>query len=192
MIHEMIIIAIISISIALIRKRKISNLENIKIKGLGFFILSLLVQNGSIFIVSKYSETSIGMFINDYFTWIHCFSYQLILIGIALNLEKNYMKIFFIGTVMNFTVILFNGMQMPVRLPLEMKNSWENFLYLNSSKDLIHTLMDNDTRFKLLGDIIILRNPYPFTKVISLGDVALLIGFFDLIQEETLPQKKTI
>lgn len=189
MIHEMIIVAVVSVSIALIRKRKISNLENIKIKGLGFFILSLLVQNGSVYIGTKYSSTAVGSYINNYFVWIHCLSYQLILIGIALNLEKKYMKIFFIGTILNFVVILFNGMKMPVRIPVGMEYSWENFLYLKKNEDLIHTLMDKNTKLKVLGDILILKKPYPFTKAVSLGDILLLFGFYNLIQEETLVKK---
>jgi len=187
MIHEMIIIAALSLFVAVLRKRKISNLENIRIKGLGFFILSLMVQSGSVFIAVNWSNSEFGTLINNYFEWIHCISYQLILIGIALNLEKRYMKVFFIGTVMNFTVILFNGMKMPVKIPIGMENSWENFVFLSSSRDLIHILMDENTRLKFLGDIFILKKPYPFTKAVSLGDILLLIGFFDLIQRETLP-----
>jgi len=188
MIHEMIIVATLSIIVAIARKRKISNLENIRIKGLGFFILSLLVQSGSVFIAGKWNNSEFGILIKDYFEWIHCISYQLILIGIALNLQKRYMKVFFLGTVMNFTVILFNVMRMPVKIPVGMENSWENFVFLNSSKDLIHIIMDENTRLKFLGDIFILKKPYPFIKAISLGDILLLIGFFDLIQKETLPQ----
>jgi hypothetical protein len=188
MIHEMIIIAALSLIVAVLKKRKISNLENIRIKGLGFFILSLLVQSGSVFIASNWSNSEFGILIKDYFDWIHCISYQLILIGIALNIEKRYMKVFFIGTVMNFTVILLNGMKMPVKIPLGMESSWENFVFLSSSRDLIHIIMDENTRLKFLGDIFIFKKPYPFTKAVSLGDFFLLIGFFDLIQMETLPK----
>jgi hypothetical protein len=189
MIQELIIIALISLGIAYFRKKDVSTLENIKIKGLGFFILSLLIQSGGVYLALNYNDWVVGNFLKEHFIWLHCISYQLILIGIALNLEKNYMKIFFVGTLLNFTVILLNGMKMPVRLPLDMANAWENFVYLNSSKDLIHTLMDTSTRLNFLGDIFVLRDPYPFTKAVSIGDILLLLGFFIMVQEETSPKE---
>ncbi len=185
MIQELIITGFISTAVAYFRNKDISTLENIKIKGLGFFIFSLLMQSGGVYIALNYTSTNIGSFINEYFIWIHCISYQLILIGIVLNLEKTYMKIFFFGTVLNFTVILFNGMKMPVRLPLDISNAWENFIVLNSSRDLIHTIMNSNTRLNFLGDIFVLKDPYPFTKAVSIGDIFLLLGFFFMIQEES-------
>jgi len=190
MIQELIIVGLISISVAYFRNKNISNLENIQVKGLGFFIFSLIIQSGGVYVALNYGSSDIGSLINEYFIWIHCISYQLILIGIALNLEKKYMKIFFFGTLLNFTVILFNGMKMPVRVPMDMANSWENFLYLNDSKDLIHTLMNTSTKLNFLGDIFILKEPYPFKKAVSIGDMFLLVGFFVMIQEETKYQTK--
>ena len=184
MIQELIIISVISAVVAYFKNKDISTLENVEIKGLGFFILSFLIQSGGVYVALNYGDTKIGSLINYYFIWLHCISYQLILIGIALNLEKRYMKIFFVGTLLNFTVIIFNGMKMPVRLPLDMTNAWENFIYLNSSKDLIHTIMNSNTRLNFLGDIFVLKDPYPFTKAVSIGDILLLLGFFFMIQEE--------
>src|SRR6056297_2056571 len=126
MIQELIIVGLISISVAYFRNKNISNLENIQVKGLGFFIFSLIIQSGGVYIALNYGSSDIGSFINEYFIWIHCISYQLILIGIVLNIEKRYMKIFFLGTLLNFTVILLNGMKMPVRLPPDINNAWEN------------------------------------------------------------------
>src|SRR6056297_3049633 len=103
MIHEAVIIATISVFIALVRNKDISTLEKVKIKGLGFFIVSFLIQTVGVYIAANYNESSIGSLIEKYFVWIHCISYQLILIGLALNFKKTYMKIFFIGTILNFT-----------------------------------------------------------------------------------------
>ncbi|MBV1758829.1 MAG: DUF5317 domain-containing protein [Dethiosulfatibacter sp.] len=185
MIHELIITIFISLLIVVLRKRKISNLIDIEIKGLPLFVASFLLQFISGLIVKNYYATTIGQFIYTFFPYIHSLSYQLILIGIVLNIEKNYMKLFLIGTLMNFTVILFNGMKMPVRIPPEYPFSWENYSYLAYGKDLIHTALTKDTRLKFLADIIILNDPYPFNKTISIGDIFLLIGFGWFIQEET-------
>jgi len=185
MIQELIAILLLSIAVAYFRNKDISTLEDIKIKGLGFFIFSFIIQSGGVYIALNYGNTIIGGLINEYFIWIHCISYQLILIGIVLNIEKRYMKIFFLGTLLNFTVILLNGMKMPVRLPPDINNAWENFIVLNSSRDLIHTIMNGNSRLNFLGDIFVLKDPYPFTKAVSIGDIFLLLGFFFMIQEES-------
>lgn len=185
MIHELIIVLFISLIIVVIGKRKISRLIDVEIKGLPLFAVSFLLQFISGVVVKNFNDTTIGQYVYTYFPYIHSLSYQLILIGIVLNIEKHYMKLFLIGTLMNFTVILFNGMKMPVRIPPEYPFSWENYSYLAYGKDLIHTALTKDTRLKILADIIILSDPYPFNKTISIGDVFLLFGFGWFIQEET-------
>jgi hypothetical protein len=91
---------------------------------------------------------------------------------------------------LNFIVILFNGMQMPVRIPPEYARAWENYIYLISGKDLIHTVMTTETRFSFLGDILMLKKPYPFNKTISIGDVFLLLGYGKFILEESKKSPK--
>lgn len=185
MIHELIIIIVISLIIVAFQKRKISSLVDVEIKGLPLFALGFLLQFTSGIVVKNFNDTAIGHYVYTFFPYIHSLSYQLVLIGIMLNIEKNYMKVFFIGTLMNFIVILANGMKMPVRIPPEYPFSWENYSYLVYGKDLIHTALTKDTRLKFLADIIILEEPYPFTKTISIGDIFLLLGFGWFIQEET-------
>lgn len=185
MIHELIITILISLIIVILRKRKISSLVDVEIKGLPLFAASFFLQFISGIIVKNSNDTTIGQYVYTFFPYIHSMSYQLILIGIVLNIEKNYMKLFLIGTLMNFTVILFNGMKMPVRIPQNYPFSWENYSYLAYGKDLIHTALTTDTRLKILADIIILNDPYPFNKTISIGDIFLLFGFGWFIQEET-------
>lgn len=190
MLHELIIVLTVSLIIAVFRKRKIINIENTEIKGLSFFAASFFLQFISNILFSRFSEGIVGVYIYSFFPIIHCLSYQLILIGAVINFEKNYMKIFFTGTMLNFIVILFNGMKMPVKIPLEHSSSWENYSYLAYGKDLIHTIMTEDTKFKFLADIIILDSPYPFKKTISIGDIFLLLGFGWFIQEETKKSPK--
>jgi|LGOV01.1.fsa_nt_gb hypothetical protein len=183
--HEVVITLIISLILAVIKKNDLKNISKVKIKGLALFPASFFLQYLSMFIVERYGDTAVGVFVTDYFMWIHLLSYQFLLVGVVLNIKKGYMKILFIGTMLNFIVILFNGMQMPVRIPPEYARAWENYIYLISGKDLIHTVMTTETRFSFLADIIMLKKPYPFNKTISIGDIFLLLGYGKFILEES-------
>lgn len=183
--HEVVITLIISLILAVIKKNDLKNISKVKIKGLALFPASFFLQYLSMFIVERYGDKAVGVFVTDYFMWIHLLSYQFLLVGVVLNIKKGYMKILFIGTMLNFIVILFNGMQMPVRIPPEYARAWENYIYLISGKDLIHTVMTTETRFSFLADIIMLKKPYPFNKTISIGDIFLLLGYGKFILEES-------
>ncbi|SHJ03012.1 hypothetical protein SAMN02745751_01597 [Dethiosulfatibacter aminovorans DSM 17477] len=184
--HEVLITLILSMAIALAGKQyDLKKISKVKIKGLALFPASFFLQYLSMFIVERYGATTAGLLVLEHFKWIHLLSYQLLLIGVVLNIKKRYMKILFIGTMLNFIVILFNGMQMPVRIPPEYAKAWENHIYLISGKDLVHTVMTEDTRFSYLGDIIMLKKPYPFNKTISIGDIFLLLGYGKFMLEES-------
>jgi len=185
MLHELVGVLIISTLIALLRGHKISSLSNTEIKGLWIFFMVFIIQFSSLFITENFSGHWFSSYIVIYFPYIHCISYQLLLACAVINFDKKYMRILFVGILLNFIVILFNDMKMPVRIPLESSNAWENYSYLQYGSDLIHTTMTKNTRFKFLADIIILDYPYPFKKIISIGDLVLIAGFGWFIQEET-------
>ena len=192
--HEVVITLIVSLIIAKIKRNDLKNISNVKIKGLALFPASFFLQYLSMFIVERYGDTAAGLFVSEYFMWIHLLSYQLLLIGVVINIRKGYMKFLFIGTMLNFIVILLNGMKMPVQIPPDYARAWENYIYLKSGIDRIHTVMTDETNLSILGDIIMLKKPYPFNKTISIGDVFLLLGYGKFILEESKKQsgvKKT-
>ena len=185
MIAEYIIIIFFSLTVIKIRKRKMNHIEEINIKVPALFIAVFFVQ----FLASFTGENSLS-FISEstartLFIILHCFSYQIMLIGIALNMENQYMKLLFAGTLMNFIVIFANGMQMPVKVPYNLKNAWENYSYLAYGKDIIHTVMTSKTKLKFLGDIINIDKPYPWPKSVSIGDLVLLSGVAWFFREES-------
>jgi hypothetical protein len=100
-----------------------------------------------------------------------------------INFKKPFMKLFFIGTLLNFIAIISNDFKMPVLVSEILANSEAKKIYLQTGQDLIHSLLTDDTRFKILCDIITLPPPYPFPKTISIGDILLLSGVFFVWQE---------
>lgn len=101
------------------------------------------------------------------------------------------MKLLFIGTLLNFIAIVSNDFKMPVLVSEVLSNVETKKIYLQTGQDLIHSLLTEDTKFKILCDIITLPPPYPFSKTISIGDVSLLLGMFTVWQESATHSKKS-
>lgn len=62
---------------------------------------------------------------------------------------------------------------MPVKLPAVYEPAF----------DLGHTLLVAETKMKFLSDIIFIGPPYPLPKILSLGDLFLIVGVFWFIQQ---------
>ena len=176
---EIIIVSVISILILLIRKVKL-DLSKIKleIKGYQIFIIAAAIEFIAVFLFKKYPDFKIFEILS-----VSYVIYPAIIIVALINIKSNYMKLFFLGTLLNFIAIAFNGFKMPVYIPESAANSQATIVFLESGLDLIHSLMTDSTRFKILCDIITIPPPYPFVKTISLGDILLLLGIFVFWQE---------
>lgn len=186
MMAEMMLISALSIAVMFLRKRRIS-LSNIRINIKGEWVLILLAATEVIAVILfKHFKNPVLMWLVS-LIWL---IYPAILYITGINFDKNYMKLFFAGTALNFAAILLNGFKMPVFIPELMQGSQATVSALRSGQDLIHSLMTDSTRLKFLCDIITLPPPYPFVKTISAGDILLLIGIFVFWQEESRKDEK--
>lgn len=179
MIVEIIILSAISILIIFFRKGKfdISNIA-VDIKGYKLFIIIAVIQIAAIFLFKIYKNNDIFKILS--MNWL---IYPVLLYVTAMNYKKSYMKLFFIGTLLNFIAIVFNDFKMPVFISETYTNSQNTILFLKSNQDLIHSIATESTRFKILCDIITIPPPYPFAKTISIGDIFLLLGIFIFWQD---------
>ena len=177
---EIIILCIISLLISFLRKGKfdISNLD-IEIKGYKLLIIMAVIEITAVFLFKIFKDKSFFKLLS--MSWL---IYPVLLYVTALNFKKNFMKLFFIGTLLNFIAIAFNDFKMPVLISETFANSQATILYLKSNQDLIHSLVNDSTHFKILCDIITIPPPYPFVKTISIGDIFLLSAIFLFWQEE--------
>lgn len=171
---------VLSLIVAKIRKGKLKNLENIEIRAWYLLLIAASIQ----IVLSLLKGRGYGLLFKDYFIYLHMISYLLMFICILLNLNKNSMKAFLIGIVLNFIVIFANGGKMPV----SMSGIWginDNIgsqLPLNEF-DIKHQGITPDTRLVYLSDIILIPEPYPLPKILSIGDIFLMIGLFMFLQE---------
>ena len=117
-------------------------------------------------------------------------SYLLLLYAIWANRHVRWMPLIGTGVVLNFVVILANGMRMPVSADmLTAVGMAQQVAAIESGRVLTYKLIDTTTRLWPLGDVIPIGPPYPIHRVISVGDIVMAIGVFLLIQHEMLARK---
>lgn len=179
MLPEIIFFSILSIFILIIRNRKI-NFTDIKleIKGYKILIAAAVIEITAEYLYGNFSHNNLLGVLS--LNWL---IYLALIIVAALNFKKTFMKLLLIGTLLNFIAIASNDFKMPVLVSDLLANADANRLYLGTGQDLIHSLLTEDTKFKILCDVITLAPPYPFPKSISIGDIFLFLGVFAFWQE---------
>lgn len=110
--------------------------------------------------------------------WLQVAAYILLLGVLWLNLAAPGMKLFGLGSLLNFIVIAANGGTMPV------SPSALALFAVSKLPSGTHSLLTPESRFWFLADIIPLWLPYP--QVISVGDIFLVAGMFFFIQQRML------
>ena len=183
MYFEIIFFSLLSILIAivvlLIKKRNFDfNRYNTKIKGYKVLILAAVIKIAAEFLFRKY--TNVNLFRILSLNWLIYFG---LLYVSLLNIKRSYMMLFFLGALFNFAAIATNDFKMPVYMSELLSDVETKKMFLLSGKDLVHSLLTEETKFKFLCDIITLHPPYPFPKTISVGDVFLLSGIFAFWQD---------
>ncbi len=179
---------VLGLIVAIFRKGKIRNIENMHIKGWYLFLIAGLIQGAVSWLKGK--NLILGPeFFDKYFFYIHLITYLLMITGIILNIKMRFMKFLLIGLVLNFIVIFANGGKMPVSF----KNApgYEHYTDEMPDKafDIKHTLVSEDTKFVYLADVIVLPRPYPLARIISIGDIFLMLGVYLFFQEAMVKKK---
>lgn len=183
---------VLSLILAKIRGGRFKNLEKVYIKGWYLFIISALIQ-GLLSIGKKMDIPMANKILGDYLLYVMVFTYILMMVPLILNIEKKYMKLLFIGLALNLMVIVANQGRMPVSLNgIEgVKKGINNEVSLpNRDFDIKHEAVDKNTNFVYLADIILIPKPYPLAKILSIGDVFLILGAFQFFQEEMVVADK--
>ncbi len=160
---------------------KIRNIGNLYINGWYLFVVSFSVEIISLLIVSKTSG-DLSSFIENNFFYIHLFIYLLLIIGLILNFHENGLRITLFGAILNFLPLSLNSGRMPVGIKALKTSKLLNQLRLLQDERIItHGLANKGTKLTFLGDIIPIPRPYPFPKVISIGDILISLGLLVLI-----------
>ena len=178
MVFEIIILALI---VGKIKGGSISKLENLHIRGWYLLVISFSLEILSLFFITK-TNNHLANIIGSSFFYIHILIYLLLIIGIFMNFKEMGFKIIFFGSILNFFAIAFNKGRMPVSInALNDAKLYDQLDLLYSHRIITHTLITENTKMNFLGDIIPITRPYPFPKIISIGDILISLGIFVLI-----------
>lgn len=108
---------------------------------------------------------------------LHVLSYFLLFLFALGNVYFSGFTMIAVGFFLNFMAILMNGGRMPVsEAELLRAGQFDLHQVLKKGNSITHVLIDENTVFPFLGDIIAFPEPYVFSKVISVGDVLIFLG----------------
>lgn len=106
-------------------------------------------------------------------------SYSLLVYGLVRNSHLQSLRLVLLGVILNMLVIAANGGRMPVD-PRAAQASRVNIESVLAGAEAKHVVAGPETRLSFLGDVI----PVPLVRrVISVGDIAISLGLFLLIQD---------
>lgn len=185
---------VISVLLAFYLYRGEKNFNSISVKGIYLVFISSLIELVCIYILKNnfygLSETVIR-----YTLHIEVLVYIFLLIFIYLNINIKGMKIILFGTILNFIAVTSNLGYMPVDGQILLDRGFLNsYNELKEGLVFAHNIINSNTNYVYLVDIINIPPPYPFPKSISLGDVILDIGVFilvlDIFKESIIRFKK--
>ena len=179
---------IISIIIGLFRGGKLRRYKFVNHGTMWLLLLGMLIQY-ILISLNKTEEISGITKILVYTKQILIVSYILILIGIVTNHKFKGLWTASIGFLMNFLVMVLNGWKRPVLMEaIELIDPPELTEMIELGKSTLYTPIVENTKYPVLGDIIVFANPYPISRIISLGDIIISFGIFVLIQEIMLSE----
>jgi hypothetical protein len=162
---------VVSVIIGWLRRGKLIHLGSMDVKGLFLFFVGGTFQL-LVFAFAKETGNSLQQWMFHQFYSLHLLSYGIIMIPLVINYKWLGLNLMGLGTVLNFLPIMTNQGKMPVAVPLQYDPIF----------DLGHSLLVSSTKLKFLSDIIFIGPPYPLPKVLSIGDIFIMVGVFWLIQ----------
>lgn len=148
---------------------KLTNLGKLPIRGLAW-----IIALGAIGLLMKLTQSPDKRYL-----------YQTLIMGSSIimayflwiNHKLSGFKIIIFGLFLNILVMTLNGGRMPVSEWAAVVSGLSDFLpELYSNVSSRHILLTDNTTFMFLADIIPLPPPYPFPRVLSLGDVFIFGG----------------
>jgi len=175
-------IVILGIIIGGFRGGRLANLTELNLRGWTLILLSLLVSLSPIFLSGI-------EFLENTQVYLLFFSMVIMLIVLALNLDKKGTWIMLIGGLYNLMIMVFNNFKMPVSMS-NLEKAGLNTLFdgITDGSIVNYVAAETTGAITVFTKFIAISSPYPFPKILSLGDVIMSLGLLIFIVGE---MKKT-
>jgi len=154
---------ILGVIVAFFRGGKIQRLAELPLKYPWAIVAALLLRIGAVDLASR----GVVFFVN-YGAWMQMLAF--IMLAAALWFNYPALRIAAAGATLNLLVIAANSGVMPISVKAL------SVAGLDMQPAVSHAFIGSTTSLWFLGDIIPLPPPYPFNKVVSIGDLVLLVG----------------
>lgn len=169
-------VILISCFLAYIRSGSLGNLESWTLRGKRYIVFALFLKFISLVLITR-TDTGLSYFLYKNFSKIHILYYGLFILGLFKNYKRPGMKLSVLGSFFNLLAMIFNEGRMPVYTgAVRVLKNQSQYKLLLEDKILTHVLVDKGGNLLFLSDFIAIPSPYPFEKVISLGDILLGLG----------------
>ncbi|QNB45817.1 hypothetical protein BR63_05520 [Thermanaerosceptrum fracticalcis] len=175
-------IVVLGLLMGLLMGGRIKNLGRLPLRGTGWFILLGVIEASM-----QFTQTPERQFL---YKSLIMFAGALMMLLLWANRHIPGVKLSLIGLFLNFLVMAANGGRMPVSQWAAVISGQSDYLpELLSDISARHVIIGSATKLVLLADIIPLPPPYPFPRVLSIGDVILFAGIIRIIIKGMLERK---
>ena len=171
-------IVIIALIVAAFRNGRLTNLMDLNIRGWYLILIGLLLSLAPIFLngIEALENTQVYLLYS---------SMVLILIVVALNFDKKGTLFIFIGGGFNLIIMALNNFKMPVSMS-NLQKAGIDTLYEGILDGSIVNYVAAETTgaITFFTKFIAVPKPYPFPKILSIGDLIMTLGLFLFIVGE--------
>lgn len=185
MLFEAFVLAIIT---GYLFKGRLQNLSQTPLKGAVLIFGGLILRNSAIFLKLPYIRLFADK-LTFYIPILFLVSFVMLIAGVSLNIGHWSMAVVLAGILLNYAVVLINYGFMPVSGKGLMFAGFDISGLTSDKLDMNHILITAHTKLSVLSDIIPIPRPYPFPKMISIGDVVICLGLFFYIVIMMLPKR---
>ncbi|EEG77845.1 DUF5317 domain-containing protein [Dethiobacter alkaliphilus] len=166
---------LLAVVVGLLRGGKLARLGDVSLKAMPLVWVALVMR------------ALVGVVENAGFTYapgLQIAAYILFFYAVWLNLAQPGIKLFGLGSLLNFVVIAANGGRMPVSADAIAAAGG------SGTPTGTHVLLTEGTRLWFLADVIALPRISPVAQVISVGDILIVMGVFLFIQRRMVGEEE--
>jgi len=166
---------VVGLLISIIVGARLENLSNVNIKCWILIVIGVIMQLLPIFL-PQYQFT----------IYLQLVGAVMVFIAVIINYNARGFWIIFIGGLMNFIAIMLNQYKMPVDLTIMAGTKLSGLMDTIISGDVVNYVAASSGNWSnVLGKIMITPKWYPFTRLLSIGDIIISLGIIRFIYGES-------
>ncbi|MCH4889276.1 hypothetical protein EZV73_16890 [Acidaminobacter sp. JC074] len=151
------------------RGGRLTNIIDMNIRGWYLILLSLILSFSPVFL-RNFDAGSLPVF-------LMFFSMIIMLIVLALNLDKKGVWLILLGGVINVVFMLLNNFKMPVSMSgLEAAGLTSMYEGIMDGSIINYVAAETTGVMQFLSKFIVVPKPYPIPRILSIGDIMMTIG----------------